>query len=341
MCSAKVVIYTTWVHWLFASTLPACRRDAQVLAQLMAAIATIVGAVFATSLLVRYRRGGRTQPAQLVWGVALIMFSIASLALFTGVVGGWTPTEFRVFYLFGGVLNVPWLALGSLIVNVRSLTVTRLTGAVLAVVAVFVVLSTLRAEETELWLPSAVLSVVWALILIVGHRQFVLPAATAVLITYSVIATVVVARATFVLPLPVTGLPEGAELFFPVVRGYAVGGNSVGAVVVIISALIASAAMVWRRPDREADRLIFADARQAGFADAIARWVFRGRTGQGSARAHLVRGNLMIAGGVGLAAAGGVLSFLGDTVGHAVAFTVGVIVMYGGFIRTTRPLATT
>lgn len=310
-------------------------------AQLMAALATIVGAVFAVSLLRRYQRSQHTQPAQLVWGVALVMFSLASLALFTGVVGGWSATEFRVFYLFGGVLNVPWLALGSMIVNVRSLIVTRLTGGVLGIVAFFVVLSTLRAEEPELWIPSAVLSVVWALILLVGHRTFVMRAATIVLIVYSAIATVVVAQASIVMPLATTGLPEGAELFLPAVRGYAVGGNSVGAVVVVISALIASAAMVWRRPDRAADRLIFADARDGGFAEAIARWIFRGRTGEGSARAHLVRGNLMIAGGVGFAAAGGVLSFLGDTLGHAVAFTVGVIVMYGGFIRTTRPVVTT
>ena len=313
-------------------------KDDQVLAEIMAATATLVGAVFAASLLRRYSRGGRTQPAQLVWGIALIMFSGASLALFTGVVGGWSETEFRLFYLFGGVLNVPWLALGSLIVNVRSLLVTRLTGAALGIVAFFVLLSTLRAEEPALWIPSAVLSIVWAAILLVGYRRFVIVAATGVLVAYSVLASAVVLQAVFVMPLPSTGLPEGAELFLPVVRGYAVGGNSVGAVVVIIAALIASAAMVWRRPTRDADRLLFADAREGGFAEAIARWVFRGRTGEGSARAHLVRGNLMIAGGVGFAAAGGVLSFLGDTVGHAVAFTIGVIVMYGGFIRTTRPV---
>lgn len=311
------------------------------LAELMAALATIVGGVFAVSLFRRYRLSRGTQPAQLVWAIALVMFAIASLALFSGVISGWTTIEFRIFYLFGGVLNVPWLALGSLIVNVRSLIVTRLTGALLGIVAVFVVLSTLRADEPQLWIPSAVFSVVWAVILLVGHRTFVMRAATAGLVVYSVVATVVVAQASLVLPTVTSGLPEGSELFLPVVRGYAVGGNSVGAVVVIISALIASAAMVWRRPSREADRLIFADVRDGGFAEAIARWLFRGRTGEGSARAHLVRGNLMIAGGVGLAAAGGVLSFLGDTVGHAVAFTIGVMVMYGGFIRTTRPLVTT
>lgn len=315
-------------------------KDDGVIAELMAGTATVVGGVFAANLFRRYIAGGRTQPAQFVWGIALVMFSVASFALFTGVMGGWTQTEFRVFYLFGGVLNVPWLALGSLVVNLRSLMVTRLTGVALGIVAFFVVLSTIRADETALWIPSAVLATVWAAILLVGHAKFVTIAASAVLIGYTVIAAVTVFQAEFVMPLPATGLPEGAELFFPVVRGYAVGGNSVGAVVVIISALIASAAIVWRRPTRDANRLIFADARDGGFAEAIARWVFRGRTGDGSARAHLVRGNLMIAGGVGIAAAGGVLSFLGDTVGHAVAFTIGVIVMYGGFIRTTRPLVT-
>ena len=33
----------------------------------------------------------RRRPAQLAWAVALLMYAAASLALFLGVVGGWTP----------------------------------------------------------------------------------------------------------------------------------------------------------------------------------------------------------------------------------------------------------
>ena len=41
------------------------------------------------------------------------MFAVASLALTAGVAAGWTPLSFKVYYLFGAILNVPWLALGT------------------------------------------------------------------------------------------------------------------------------------------------------------------------------------------------------------------------------------
>jgi drug/metabolite transporter (DMT)-like permease len=50
---------------------------------------------------------------QLAWGVALAMFALASLALTIGVAAGWTPLGFKAYYLFGAMLNVPWLALGT------------------------------------------------------------------------------------------------------------------------------------------------------------------------------------------------------------------------------------
>jgi hypothetical protein len=41
------------------------------------------------------------------------MFTIAAAALALGASTGWDDVTFRVFYLFGAVLNVPWLALGT------------------------------------------------------------------------------------------------------------------------------------------------------------------------------------------------------------------------------------
>ena len=40
------------------------------------------------------------------------MYSAASFAMFLGVVNGWTGAEFRVYYVLGAVLNVPYLFLG-------------------------------------------------------------------------------------------------------------------------------------------------------------------------------------------------------------------------------------
>lgn len=303
-----------------------------------AAVASGISGLFALTLLRRFLARGRSNRALLFWGVAMVLFCLAAVGLLTGVVGGWTSAEFRSFYLFGGVLNVPWLALGSITVNARSPMVSRWTGAVLLAIALTLVRQVVVGGEPRLWLPAAVLACLWAVLLLVGDERIVVHGCAVVLVAYSGVSAYVVLTASYVAALPTEGLPEGSELFLPAVRGLAVGGNAVGAVTVVVSALVSSAVLVWRRPDRSADRLVVREAREHGYADAIARWVFRGRSGQGEALAHLVRGNLMVAAGVGIAAAGGVLSFLGDTVGHAIGFTIGVAVMYGGFVRTTRPV---
>ncbi len=77
----------------------------------LAAIATIVAVLFATVLLERWV--ARRRPHELVWAVSLGMFALASAALWVGLSSGWTMASFRVFYLFGAILNVPWLALGT------------------------------------------------------------------------------------------------------------------------------------------------------------------------------------------------------------------------------------
>lgn len=301
------------------------------------AVATAVSGLFAVTLLRRWWDRGRRNTALMVWGVALLMFCTASAALLSGVVGGWTSAEFRVFYLFGAVLNVPWLALGSIVVNADRQAVSRWSGVVLLILAAVLARQVVVADTPVLWAPAAGFAVAWGLVLLVGLRRVVVIGAAAVLVAYSVAASVLVIDAAYVAPLPRTGLPEGAELFAPIVRGFAIGGNVVGAITVVVSALVSSAAIVWQRPDRDARARIVTDTREYGWVDAIARWIFRGRTGRGVVLAHLVRGNLMIALGVAIAAAGGVFSFLGDTAGHAVGFTLGVTVMYAGFVRTTRP----
>ncbi len=52
----------------------------------------------------------------------MAMFAIATWAFFLGVTVGWTGPMYRIFYLFGAILNIPFLALGSmfLVVGKRS-----------------------------------------------------------------------------------------------------------------------------------------------------------------------------------------------------------------------------
>jgi hypothetical protein len=78
---------------------------------LLPGIAAAASGAFAAAVLRQY--AARRRPHQLAWGVSLSMFAVASLALTAGVAAGWTPLSFKLYYLFGAVLNVPWLALGT------------------------------------------------------------------------------------------------------------------------------------------------------------------------------------------------------------------------------------
>ena len=77
----------------------------------LAFLATAVATLFAQATLQRYTSARK--PHELAWTVALLMFAVASAALALGASTGWDNGTFRVFYLFGAVLNVPWLALGT------------------------------------------------------------------------------------------------------------------------------------------------------------------------------------------------------------------------------------
>ena len=102
---------------------------------LLPGVAAAASAAFAVAVLRQY--AARRRPYQLAWGIALSMFTVASLALTVGVVAGWSPVSFKLYYLFGAVLNVPWLALGT----VELLAGPAARRAYLAALAVFTLVS--------------------------------------------------------------------------------------------------------------------------------------------------------------------------------------------------------
>ena len=77
----------------------------------LAATATLVATAFAAAVLERWMV--RRRPHELAWTISLLLFAAASAALWLAEAGGWSPASFRAFYLFGAILNVPWLALGT------------------------------------------------------------------------------------------------------------------------------------------------------------------------------------------------------------------------------------
>lgn len=75
-------------------------------------LAALASTGFFVDLLRSYR--ARPRPHVAAYAAGIAFFSIATWALFIGVAAGWTPAAFRAFYLFGAIINVPILALGSM-----------------------------------------------------------------------------------------------------------------------------------------------------------------------------------------------------------------------------------
>ena len=73
--------------------------------------AALLGLAFSLSTYERWL--ARRQRHDLAWAGALAMFAVASGALAAGGTAGWDAVTFRVFYLFGAIVNVPFLALGT------------------------------------------------------------------------------------------------------------------------------------------------------------------------------------------------------------------------------------
>jgi uncharacterized membrane protein len=111
------------------------------------AAAAIVSAVFAVQLFAQWARSKRLP--HLAWGIALAMYALASLAVAGGISGGWDPTLYRIFYLFGALLNVPFLALGSvaLIGRRRLILGALLAVAVVTLYAVWQIAGTALVKE--------------------------------------------------------------------------------------------------------------------------------------------------------------------------------------------------
>jgi MFS family permease len=77
-----------------------------------AVVATLVAIAFCLSTLERYL--ARRSLQEIAWTLSLGMFALAAAALAIGASAGWTSATYRVFYLFGGVVNVPFLATGTI-----------------------------------------------------------------------------------------------------------------------------------------------------------------------------------------------------------------------------------
>lgn len=230
----------------------------------LASGATVVSVAFAGATFERWLR--RRRRHELAWSVALALFACGALSLWAGAAVGWDGLTFRLFYLFGAIVNVPFLALGTL----------------------YLLLGRRRGDR-------------WA-----------------------VVITLACAFAAGVLTVaPLTGtiepdvLPRGSEVFGPLPRVLAAVASGLGATVVFVGAawsairLLASA----RRPPTDG---------QVG-----------ARTSAVGPR-RLAVGNLLIAAGTAVLSGSGLLnSVLGEMDAFAVTLTLGITVLFAGFLVAT------
>ncbi len=77
----------------------------------LAAAATLVALAFGLATFDRWQR--RRRAHELAWSISLALFTLGSGALWWAEAHGWSSPVFRLFFLAGAVLNVPWLALGT------------------------------------------------------------------------------------------------------------------------------------------------------------------------------------------------------------------------------------
>ena|ERR1700682_4883441 len=108
---------------------------------MLPALTALVSAAFTIAVAMRYARSRRV--ALLAWSVGLGMFTIAALAGALAQNSGASETEYRIFYLFGGILNVAWLALGTvLLVTPRFGRPALVVVVLLSLVAAYAVFTT-------------------------------------------------------------------------------------------------------------------------------------------------------------------------------------------------------
>lgn len=107
-------------------------------------VAPLAAALVAAAFAARAARTalGSRSAAMGAWAIALAQFALASAALAGGFAFGWSGPLYRAYYLFGAVLNVPWLGLGTVwLLMGRPVTLAATVVVVVASVAAAVVVA--------------------------------------------------------------------------------------------------------------------------------------------------------------------------------------------------------
>lgn len=217
-------------------------------------VAAGVAFAFAWRLLRQFLE--RRRPYQLLWAVSLAMYGIASAAVVVGVLSGWTSFWYEVYWAFGAVLNVPFLAAGEVQLLARNRTVDVVVYLVLIFVVAYTV-SVLRSANVD--------------------------------------ASQLVVR-----------LPSGKHVF-----GNGTPAHRLPQLISIPSYVVLLLGTLW------------------------SAWKMRGAP---ELRGRFY-GTLLIALGASVVAGGATFAAFGNLPGFCITLVLGIVVMFAGFLRASRPTA--
>lgn len=127
---------------------------------------SVIAALGATGFAFDLGRSALSRPRPHVnaYAAGIGLFALASWALVLGVSFGWEPWTYKIFFLFGAILNIPLLALGSmfLVAGPRS---ARTFGGFVAVLSLWSTLTIgfapLAADFPQGVIPSGSESFLW------------------------------------------------------------------------------------------------------------------------------------------------------------------------------------
>jgi len=235
------------------------------------ALTAFLGLVLAAGLLDQWRE--RRQPFQLIWGIGMLFYGVASLCEALGYGLGWSEVLYKTWYLTGAVWTAGWLGLGTAFLLRR--TRFGYTFAVCLVLAGVFTLLTQRKFNYEGAGSAPIIYLIAALILAAAvaietyFQNDRWPALSAGAVVGATVVSLVLMLTT-ALPAPgyavsdATGVPTG-DLFPGTIRLLTPFMNITGGLALALGALFYAYVFMPKRrvlpysldPDQPGDQFLF------------------------------------------------------------------------------------
>ncbi len=322
------------------------------LATAIPAATSLLAFTFSLLLVDQWRR--RRRPYQLIWGLGMLFFGVASGCEALAAASGWNETLYRTWYLAGAVWTAGWLGLGTAFLLGR--TRFGYTFAFLLFVAGLLTLLTQAKQQYPGAGSAPILYFIAALVLAIAigvetyfaNERWPILAAAAVVgatgLSLVLMATTTLASPGYALD-PATGLPVGT-LFPGTLRLLTPFLNITGAFTLVLGALFSAYVFMPKRrvldysldPNQPGDHFLFnlLIAPVAIVVNFVASIPLAARAFRRGAVNSRVPSTILIA--VGGIAAGGVdaLNRFGSTQLFEVGKFAAVVLLFAGFLVSTE-----